>query len=98
MSAETWYILDKLGLLHTCTATVLGVCALVLAAGSCEGGLGEKKPGAVPALGRDSSKGSKTEVPQDTQLNLLSHAGDTSAKTYFKRDQKTTEQQGEREA
>lgn len=52
INAETWRILDKMGLLHTCTATVLGVRALVLAARGCEGGLCEKNPGPAPTLGR----------------------------------------------
>lgn len=48
-------VLVKLDLLHTCTATVLGVHALVLSAGGCRRGLCEKRPGAAPLLDRDSS-------------------------------------------
>lgn len=50
MYAATWHILDKLDLLHTRTATVLGVHALLLAARGCRAGLCEERPVAAPVV------------------------------------------------
>lgn len=95
MNAEAWCNLDKLALLHTCTATLLGVCALVLAARGCEDAFVRRNQDMSLHWAETAPNCSKTEAPHDRQLSVH-HAGGTSTKTYLKRSQNPTEQQRER--
>lgn len=71
MNAETWHILDKLGLLNAFTAAVLGVCALCWQQGAARVAFVRRNQDLSLHCAERVPNCSKTEAPHDTQLSLL---------------------------